>query len=59
MSITLTLTKRSSMLSHKLNPPISKDEDLNNDYKIVDFDNLNLIPNNNNSNNDLMCGEKK
>lgn len=60
MSMTFTLTDRSSVLSFNFNPPIYLDEDPSVEYEIglANFDAFNLIPNIDKNNNVFVWGEK-
>lgn len=59
MSLTFTLTGRSSILGYNFNPPIYLDEDPTVEYEIglANFDTFNMIPNIEKSNNIFVWGE--
>lgn len=60
MSLTFTLSGKSSILSYSFNPPIYLDEDSSVNYEIglANFDTFNLIPNVDKSNNIFVWGPK-
>lgn len=60
LSLTFTLTNRSSILSYKFNPPIYLDEDPSVEYEIglTNSETFNLIPNMNKRNNIFSWGEE-
>lgn len=51
MSLTFTLTGRSSILSHNFNPPIYLEDDLEYEIGLANFDTFNSIPNIDSTNN--------
>lgn len=59
MSLTFTLTNKSSILSFNFNPPIYLDEDPSIEYEIglANFDSFNMIPNVDKTNNIIVWGD--